>query len=300
MKKKIIKGLLYFLIGFVLFFGFRLIYGYYRYDSFGSGSYSYMQSTTYNASIESGGGNYRKNIASAQYKSKEIVKDTYEKPQITTDQKYEKIGTLTATTNEFDNTEQKVRGLIKKYDALIQYEQKSGLTNYRSLNLVIGVPPASFDSMISEVKKLGNLGSIQIDKVDKTNEYKELEAKRISLEKTIASLTALKSKGGKIDEFVNLEQQILEYEKQLQELGVQLGDYDAENEFCTIKYTLTESSKIKSSIPFLYRVFTAFVWTVKYYLAFVLIILFASLACFIIIKIAQALKWIGKPPQEKK
>jgi hypothetical protein len=304
MKKKILKGLLFFMIGFILFFAFRLIYGYYRYDSYGSDNYYYQQSSTTNVYYDADQGNYRKNIASAKYESKDVLYEKApEKPAAaatTIDQKYEKIGTLAASTNEFESTEQKVRDLIKKFDALIQYEQKSGLAGSRSLNLVIGVPPGNFDAMVAEVKKLGKLGSIQINKVDKTNEYKQLEAKRISLEKTIESLTALKTKGGKIDEYVNLEQQILDYQQQLQELGVELGDYDAENEFCTVKYNLTETHDTNTSIPLLHRLFIALSWTIKYYLAFVVIILLASLASYIIIKIAQALKWLRKPTDEKK
>jgi hypothetical protein len=300
MKKKILKGLLFFLIGFIVFFAFRLIYGYVRFDTVTEDYTTDQQTTYYSNNTDMNNANTKTNIASSKYESKENKKSDQNYIPVSTEQKYEKIGTMSAKTDDFDNTEKKFRDIIKKFDALIQYEQKYGLPGHRSLAMTIGVPPDNFDAMISEVKALGKLESIQIDKVDKTNEYKELNAQRTSLEKTLASLTALKSKGGKIDEYVNLEQQILEYEKQLQELGVQLGDYDAENEFCTVKYNLVEKAVIiKTAIPVMYRVMVALQWTIKYYLVFVLIIALATLAVFLILKVAQMFKWIQKPPDKK-
>ena len=62
--------------------------------------------------------------------------------------------------------------------------------------------------MILEIKKIGKLESIQIHKTDKTNEYRNLNAQRESLEKTRAALISFKGKGGKIDELINIENKI--------------------------------------------------------------------------------------------
>ena len=67
------------------------------------------------------------------------------------------------------------------------------------MNLAIGVPPINFDAMILSLKKVGNLKSILIDKQDKTNEFKELQAKRITLDKSLESLKKLKEYSGKIE-----------------------------------------------------------------------------------------------------
>jgi uncharacterized protein YfcZ (UPF0381/DUF406 family) len=88
--------------------------------------------------------------------------------------------------------------------------------------------------------------STEITKIDKTNEYRQLNAKKASLEKTLASLQELKSKTGVIDDFISLNYKILEIETQMQELGVELGNFDAENEFCTIKFSLYEGAAAKS------------------------------------------------------
>lgn len=307
MKRKILKGILFFMLGFIVFFGIRLIYGYLRYDSNGIDLYNSYQSNWQSSSYESDDFITRKNIASTKYEKKgseNKVSAPMEAPPApeapaASDQKYEKVGSLAASTKEFEETEKKIRELVKKYQALIQYEQKTGLPGNRWLNLTMGVPPDNFDAIVSDMKALGKLTSIQIDKIDKTNEYKELNAKKISLDKTIASLTALKTKGGKIDEYVNLEQQILDYERQLQDLGVLLGDYDEENEFCTVKYTLSEDTSIVQTIPFIQRFLVALQWTIKYYFVFVLIIGLAALGAFLILKVAQLIKLIPKSTENK-
>ncbi len=308
MKKKIIKGLLFFLIGFIVFFGFRLLYGYIRYDSTGHDQYNYYEETNSNQNIFNSEDEYtRKNIASTKYnpKNSETKSESADEimasppPQENTDQKYEKIGNLSSTTKEFENTEKKIRDLVKKYEALIQYERKTGLPGNRWLTMVMGVPPENFDAMISDMKVLGKLTSIRIDKVDKTNEYKELNAKKVSLEKTLTSLNALKSKGGQIGEYLNLEQQILDYERQLQDLGVMLGDYDSKNEFCTVNCTLSEDSSVEITIPFLQRFMVALEWTIKYYGVFMVIIALGALSAFLIVKVVQLIKWLQKPGEKK-
>jgi L-lactate utilization protein LutB len=77
--------------------------------------------------------------------------------------------------------------------------------------------------MSTDLQKIGKLLSIQIDKSDKTNEYKDLQAKRVSLEKSHASLIGLKGHAAKVEELINLENRILELEKEIQTLGVHLG-----------------------------------------------------------------------------
>lgn len=123
----------------------------------------------------------------------------------TVDQKYEKVGSVVSKTRAFEEDEKAVRELTNKYSALIQFEKSSGLPGSRRVELAIGVPPKRFEPMVGELRKIGELSSIQIDKIDQTNEFKELKAKRASLEKTRDALVNLKSKPGRIEEFTNFK-----------------------------------------------------------------------------------------------
>jgi hypothetical protein len=208
----------------------------------------------------------RKNYASEKRK----MKDTVQTNISLIEQKYEKVGVIGSKSNDFEKDEVETRALIKKSSSIIQYEVNSGLDGRRNLLLGIGVQPDKFDEMVLELKKIGKIESIQINKSDKTSEFSDLNAKKNSLFKARESLVNLKNRAssGKIEELINLEDKILQVEESIQKLGVELGQFNLENEFCTIKFSLIEVG-IKSSNSFisklLHNLKTSLEWTIKYY-----------------------------------
>jgi len=68
-----------------------------------------------------------------------------------------------------------------------------------------------------------------------------------SLQATLSSLNDLKKKNGAVGDFVTLHDKILEIETQLQILGVDLGNFNTENEFCTLHFSLLEGSAIRKA-----------------------------------------------------
>lgn len=217
----------------------------------------------------------RKNYASKKYQQNSGLAS----PAV--DQKYEKIADIKSFTTQFEAMEKNIRLHIKGYDGLIQFENKSGNKGYRKLNLIIGIPPENFDSIYNRLITVGKIQSKQITKTDKTNEYKELNAKKTSLEKIRASLIELKSKGGRIDEYMQLENRILEIEQQLQELGVSLGNFDDENEFCTVNVLLSEGRV--TEIGIMHRVKVAMEWTIKTYVMLMLSLTFMTLFAYLLL-----------------
>jgi len=295
MKKKILIGIIIYSSGFALFFIFRLIYGIltpettdvYR-------NYQYQQTLTtggLNDKNDSFQTYSKNNYASMK---RQVYKEGVKEAPVTinVEQKYEKVASLISESREFEKSEKETREIVKKHEALIQYEQNSGLKGNRYLNLTIGVFPDKFDFMIEEIRKIGNLKSVEINKFDKTSEYKDLNAKRKTLEESRQSLISLKSRAGKIDEFINLENKIMEVEKQIQEFGIKLGDYDAENEFCTVKLTLIENMKAVKTSP-IRHIKTALEWTIEYYGILTVILFIGFLTILIIISILEKTKWLG-------
>jgi len=159
---------------------------------------------------------------------------------ISDSQKFEKVATLTEQTSAYDDDRRKIDAAIETYKGVVQFEQAKGLTGRRIANLAIGVPPGQFDAFIETARKIGRSASIEVVKNDKTNEYLKLRAQRATLEKARSDLEALKSTGGSIDERLNVQARLTETERQIQELGVALGDFDSQNELCTVKLTLEE------------------------------------------------------------
>ena len=268
-KNKMKKLVFWLSILFLVLFVFRLFYGY---------SKKNIESPNQTQFFESISGTKR-NYASKEYK----IKQPNAGNQLGTsvDQKYEKVADIKTKSSKFEQEEKLARNKIEKFEALIQFEQKMGNSGFRKLNLVVGVPPENFDSLYDQLIKIGVVQAKQITKKDKTNEYKELNAKKQSLEKIRASLIELKSKGGKIEEYMDLENRILEIEQQLQGLGVSLGDFDNENEFCTVQFSLMEGKQEK--IGFVHRIKVALEWTVWIYLKIISILFFIILSCYVLL-----------------
>ena len=294
LKGRIAKIALWFVAGFFVLFIFRLVYGY--------TSKMNQRDSDYMSDFFSDE-NVKRNFASSKYeykRDKSGAKDyapleAVETPANTGDvnQKYEKTAEIRTKSNEFEKDKKKTEDLIKSFNGIIQFEQNTGQKGDREWHISAGVLPENFDSIYNYLVKLGNVRFSEITKTDKTSEYKNLNAKRISLEKTRQSLIDLKSMSGKVDEFVNLSNRILEIESELQELGVQLGEFSEENEFCTIKFSLVEGRPI-IPISLMHRLKVAFEWTVPYYLGFMGIIVMSLLAGLLLLAIAQKVRGVTK------
>jgi len=271
-KRRLRKIILSLIIGFLILFAFRLIYGYTK-----TTNYSPSQSQFFESVSSS-----QRNYASTKYK---VKSESSNQVSAKVDQKYEKVAEINSKSSKFEEEEKLARSLVSRYEALIQFEQKSGNKGSRKLNLLIGVPPNYFDSLYIDLIRIGIIQQKQITKKDKTNEYKELNAKKSSLEKIRNSLIDLKSRDGRIDEFMQLENRILEIEQQLQDLGVSLGDFDDENEFCTVRFSLLEGKEVK--ISFIHRLKVAFEWTIKYYLGFIAILTIINFFSFLILVVFE-------------
>ncbi|MDZ4844074.1 MAG: DUF4349 domain-containing protein [Chitinophagales bacterium] len=288
-RKKLVKTSLIILLGFVLLFLFRLLYGY--------TSKHTDRDEEYFSDFFDGFDQTRKNYASEKYQYKAVeyapqvsqISNATQPKEFSVSQKYEKTATIKSKTQKFEEDDKKLNGEIKNFNGIIQYEQNSGGKGNRELHLLVGIQPEKFDSFYVAAKAIGNLRSTEITKVDKTSEYKNLNAKKTSLESMRESLIALKSQSGKIDEYINLQNRILDIEEQLQGLGVQLGDFSEENEFCTVRVSLLEG---REPVPMslMHRLKVAFEWTVTYYLQFLLIVALAVFSAFFLLLIIDKLK----------
>ncbi len=284
MKKQLKKIFFLLTLLFAALFVFRFIYGY----TVTPNSYS-----AYDNQFFVSASSAKKNYASKQH----VVKSQAHTSTINVDQKYEKIAEINTQSSTFEKEEKQVREAITHFRGLTQFEQKSGNTGYRHLNLLIGVPPENFDALYQRLITIGKVRTKQITKTDKTNEYKALNAKKASLEKMRAALIELKSKGGKIQDFMALETRLLEIEEQLQTLGVSLGDFDAENEFCTVQFSLNEGREV--TISLLHRVKVALQWSIKYFLALMVAFFFATLFAYLLVLLIDKLKIFERLLSEK-
>lgn len=175
-------------------------------------------------------------------------------------QKYEKIATLTELTRAYEADRKRIDDLISKHRGIVQFERATGLVERRTLYLGVGVPPDQFDAFIDAIKAIGANVQVEIIKNDKTNEYLQLRAKRATLEKARTGLEALQTSGGSVDERIHVQNRLTEIEERIQELGVSLGEFDSQNELCTVKLMLRETTRGQSG-SWSRRIIDALEWT---------------------------------------
>jgi hypothetical protein len=266
----------------ILMLLFRLIYGYVITDMSAGNDYS----NNFFSSVE----NLRKNYASDNNIMK-MKTDVAQQANIASAQKYEKTATVKSKTSQFEKDVADIKRMTALFAGVIQYEQNTGNKGSRQMHWLIGVNPAKFDSFYLKIQGIGQVRSMEITKIDKTNEFRQLNAKKASLEKTLSSLNELKSRGGAISDYVSLHDKILEIETQLQELGVELGNFDTENEFCTVRFSLYEGAPDKK-ISFMRRLKVALEWTIKYYAVLMISLLALLATIFILLLVIDKLKLI--------
>jgi hypothetical protein len=265
------RKLLLLALGFLVLFSLRLMYGYWAYPDGRTVENDHTYINTDSFQLE------RRNYAS----KKMAYKGSANSGQSITavDQKYEKVGTLTNVTDNYSDDEERLYQLIKQEKLMIQLERQAGLASSRQLNIALGVIPDKFDQTIASLRTIGEVKHIQIDKKDKTNEYKKLEAKRVSLQKARDTLLELKQSNGNVGDMIDLTNRLLDIENEIQSLGVSLGEFDEQNEFCTVKLTLKEIDKPTIiTLSIFHRVKTALIWSFKFYLGFWVIISFGLLS----------------------
>lgn len=265
---------------FILLFTFRMLYGYFEPDNGRNNDYA----SDFFSSLDK----VRRNYASEKFSSKSSKADVQAQSNAASNQKFEKTASIQSKSSEFEKDDKRIKEKTTSYNAVIQYEQNLGKKGNRQIHLLIGVNPALFDAFYVDIQKIGIVKATEITKVDKTNEYKQLNAKKISIEKTLQSLNELKSKGGQIADFVALNEKILGIEEKLQELGVELGNFDAENEFCTIKLSIYEGATEKN-ISVLHRIRVSLEWTIQYFAIIVFTLLLLSVMIFVVLLIIDKL-----------
>lgn len=315
LRKRIFKTASWLIAGYMLLFGFRVFYSYsldrfdnedgYVSDFFDNftpsnrnfASDKFSRRSEWKSKAADGGFEVQKDAASPDAAASTVV---------SVDQKYEKTATVKTKSVEFDSDEKKFRGMIQSTGSVIQFEQNIGNKGDRSIHWMVGVVPEKFDSFYVAAQKIGKVKSAEVVKTDMTSEFKNLNARRVSLENTRASLIELKKQTGRIEEYMNLENRILAIDSMLQELGVQLGDFSAENEFCTVRLSLVEGHKpVPTSMA--HRIKVSFEWSVQWYIGLMIGLAIAFGAALLFVFLTIQIKkleigkwWKGMNGEEKK
>ena len=194
-----------------------------------------------------------------------------ERPEVEQIQVYERIAYLGTATRAFDDDEAQIRSAVAGHQGTIFNESSSGLAPDRQLTLDIGVNPEKFDALLQELKQIGKFEHINVQQRDRTADFRQLNAKRQSLKKYLEATLKLRGvKDASVDDSLKVEQKIQDIEKELQQVGVQLGDLLGKESFYHIQMSLREyqtGSRHDREYTMPKRVAHAFVWAVAWWCA---------------------------------
>ena len=213
------------------------------------------------------------------YASETMVYNTEGAAVSSLDQKYERIADIVSRTVNYDADMDRFNVILTEYGAVIQMENRRGLTGGRRADLTVGVRPDAFDAMQDAVSQIGVVVSSSITKTDKTYEYRQMLAEKETLESRRASYEELRKLGGNIPDLLSLEDKIIEVESQIQQQLIGLGEYSDENALCTINYTLYEGTEA----GVLRKLWNALKWSTATYAIILGVMIFTAFAAFVFV-----------------
>jgi hypothetical protein len=197
---------------------------------------------------------------------------------------HEKSAQLGTTTTAFDEDEALIRSTLTTFRAEVLIEKNGGILPQRRLAMEIGVHPDRFDALVEQLRTIGTLESVSVQQLDRTGDFRRLHAQRQSLKKHLESLLKLRgAKAPSIEDTLKVEQRIQEIEKELQSLGVQLGDLLGKESFYHIHLTLSEKKPgVRSDFAanLAQRLLQAFLWALHWWGLLVLGVGTAAAAIF--------------------
>jgi hypothetical protein len=184
---------------------------------------------------------------------------------------YDKTAQVAAATTAFADDEDRIRKVVAGQQAVVFSEKATGVAPQRALALGISVHPERFDALLRAVSEVGRVESSNVEQQDRTAEFRRLYAQRQSLKKHQEAMLKLRGVGKlSVEEALKLEQKIFEVEKEVQSVGVQLGDFLGKEPSYNLYVTLQENrpgSWHDRSFTFGRRLGQGFLWALGWWAA---------------------------------
>jgi hypothetical protein len=183
---------------------------------------------------------------------------------------YEKTAQISAGSTAFGDDEARIRKALADHQAVVFSEKATGISPERSLALGISIRPEKFDALLHALTEIGQVGAITVQQHDRTTEFRRLHAQRQSLKKYQEAILKLRASDKlTVEEALKLEQKIQEIEKELQSLGVQLGDLLGKEPSYNLFVTLQEyqpGSRYDRGFTFTRRLGSGLFWATGWWL----------------------------------
>ncbi len=137
-----------------------------------------------------------------------------------------------------------LKGILRNGDADTSSIVFNEYNDQKTYTITAKIAPTKFEATIEQIKKLGEVKSIDSSVEDVTGQYKDIELriknKRIELDR----LYNLYNQSGKIDEIIQVEERITSVESEIERLEGQKQDLEVRSSKSTLRITLFEDKPV--------------------------------------------------------
>nr|MBI4156747.1 DUF4349 domain-containing protein [Candidatus Woesearchaeota archaeon] len=172
------------------------------------------------------------------------------------DRKITKTASLSSEVkrNLFYEADSKLKAIVKSSDSFIlneninKYDQ--GLKSYLSGNYEIKVQTNKYDSVITQLKELGEIKSFTENSLDITGNYKDLEIELQSEKERLGLYRKLLDESTSVQDKISLSDLIFNLERQIKYLEDALENLNNQVSYSTVYVTITEKRSEYADIAF--------------------------------------------------
>lgn len=153
-----------------------------------------------------------------------------------------KTGTLALVVDDVFSSVEKVIGFVKTQNGFVVSSYISKDTRFPSASVSLRVPAANFDLSMTELKKFGEVKSVQVQGQDVTEQYVDLEARLKNLRMTEGQFSEIMKKAEKIEEILAVQAQLSQVRGEIESLEGRKKYLDQNVDYSVISLNLSTSA----------------------------------------------------------
>lgn len=152
-----------------------------------------------------------------------------------------KTGTLALVVDDVFSSVEKVLGFVKTQNGFVVSSYISKDTRFPSASVSLRVPAANFDLSMTDLKKFGEVKSVQVQGQDVTEQYVDLEARLKNLRATEGQFSEIMKKAQKIEEILAVQAQLSQVRGEIESLEGRKKYLDQNVDYSVITLSLSTS-----------------------------------------------------------
>lgn len=173
------------------------------------------------------------------------------------EQKLIKTANIQLEIKDTKNIGEKLNDILKEFHSYISDSREwEDIDKDKYFQFSIRVPQENFDNLISKIKDLGEIKSINISSEDISKEYYDIQARLNSFKKQEERYLDLLNKAINVEEILKVEVELNRIRTSIEQLEGQIRFYDNRVSLATIHLNINPVKIIKNN--FFYKIFNSF------------------------------------------